>query len=241
MLHRKNRFAARQGLGEEPGPPSRVEMHRMEIALGTSSLAVWTEELMVVFRDCVDHVDYMSQANKGAVSRFCTNACPPAHSFVQEYATEGLAGPTCPLRHVTWPDCMPGHTARLPPASPAASCLSRVFPSVAPTSDHLFLPTWYPSCPNGAPSAKGSAEITSHPWAQVGMWSQRDNPRHLPSQGPGGHVLRDELVKRGRGVAGAGNPDVSEVARMRHPAPESGIFSTTSERRGWLPSQVSRP
>lgn len=41
-------------------------MHRrMEIALETSSFAVWTEELMVVFRDCVDHVDYMSQVDRG--------------------------------------------------------------------------------------------------------------------------------------------------------------------------------
>lgn len=54
-------------------------------------------------------------------------------------------------------------------------------------------------------------------------------------------MLRDELVKQGRGVAGAGNPDVSEVARKRHPAPESGIFSTTSEQWGWLPSQASSP
>lgn len=152
MLHRKNRFAARQGLGEEPGPPSRVEMHRMEIALGTSSLAVWTEELMVVFRDCVDHVDYMSQANKGAVSRFCTNACPPAHSFVQEYATEGLAGPTCPLRHVTWPDCMPGHTARLPPASPAASsvCLGFSPPSL-PRLTICSFPLGTPHAPTEPP------------------------------------------------------------------------------------------
>lgn len=37
----------------------------MEIALETSSFAVWTEELMVVFRDCVDHVDYMSQVDRG--------------------------------------------------------------------------------------------------------------------------------------------------------------------------------
>lgn len=152
MLHRKNRFAARQGLGEEPGPPSRDEMHRMEIALGTSSLAVWTEELMVVFRDCVDHVDYMSQANKGAVSRFCTNACPPAHSFVQEYATEGLAGPTCPLRHVTWPDCMPGHTARLPPASPAASSVCLGFsPPLLPRLTICSFPLGTPHAPTEPP------------------------------------------------------------------------------------------
>lgn len=106
-----------------PGPPSRVEMHRrMEIALGTSSFAVWMEELVFIFRDCVDHVDYTSQVvDKGATSRF---AQMPAHLptlFVQEYATEGLAGPPCQLRHVTWPDCMPGHTARFPPASPSSS------------------------------------------------------------------------------------------------------------------------
>lgn len=72
ILHRENCFAALQGPGVgAPGPPSRAEMHRrMEIALGTSSVAVWTEELMVVFRDRKDHVDYMSQVDKGATSRF---------------------------------------------------------------------------------------------------------------------------------------------------------------------------
>lgn len=53
-----------------PGPPSRVEMHRMEIALGTSSFARWTEKFMVAFRDCKDHVGYMSQVDKGAKIRF---------------------------------------------------------------------------------------------------------------------------------------------------------------------------
>ena len=64
---------------------------------------------------------HVTGGGQGGYKPFCTNACSPAHSFVQEYATEGLAGPTCQLRHVTWPDCMPGHTARLPPASPASS------------------------------------------------------------------------------------------------------------------------
>lgn len=34
--------------GRGPGPPSGVEMHKVEIALGTSSLAVWTGLLMAV-------------------------------------------------------------------------------------------------------------------------------------------------------------------------------------------------
>lgn len=65
-------------MGAQATPPPRVEMHRrMEIALRTSSFAVWTEELMFIFRDCVDHVDYMSQVvDKGATSRF---AQMPAH------------------------------------------------------------------------------------------------------------------------------------------------------------------
>lgn len=42
----------------------------MEIALGTSSFAVWTEKFMVAFRDCKDHMDDMSQVDKGATSRF---------------------------------------------------------------------------------------------------------------------------------------------------------------------------
>lgn len=40
---------------------------------------MWTEELMVVFRDCADHVDYMSQVvNKWlqAVLHKCLPTCP---------------------------------------------------------------------------------------------------------------------------------------------------------------------
>lgn len=52
-----------------PGPPSRAELHRrMKIALGTSSFAIWTEKFMVAFRDCKDHVDYMSQVDEGATA-----------------------------------------------------------------------------------------------------------------------------------------------------------------------------
>lgn len=124
--------------GRSPGPPSRVEMHRkMEIALGTSSFAVWTEELMVVFRDCVDHVDYMHRWWTRGYKSFCTNACPPAYSFIQEYATEGLAGPTCQLRHVTWPNCMPRAHCQ---AFTSQSCLqlSWIFSSISFISDHLL-------------------------------------------------------------------------------------------------------
>lgn len=43
----------------------------MEIALGTSSLfAVWTEKLLIAFRDCKDHMDYMLQVDEGTTSRF---------------------------------------------------------------------------------------------------------------------------------------------------------------------------
>lgn len=53
------------------GLPSGAELHRrMEIALGTSSFAVWTEKFMVAFRDCKDHVDYLSQVDEGATSHF---------------------------------------------------------------------------------------------------------------------------------------------------------------------------
>lgn len=149
--------------GRSPGPPSRVEMHRrMEIALGTSSFAVWTEELMVVFRDCVDHVDYMSQVDKGTTSRF---AQMPAHlpPSIQEYATEGLAGRTCQLRHVTWPNCMPRAHCQ---ASTRQSCP----PAVLDFSLHRFyfcpfapFHSQYTSCPTGTPLANGSAEVISHP------------------------------------------------------------------------------
>lgn len=59
-----------------PGPPSRVENRRMEIALGTSSFAVWIEKLMIAFRDCKDHMDYMSQVDKGAVLHKCLPTLP---------------------------------------------------------------------------------------------------------------------------------------------------------------------
>lgn len=42
----------------------------MEIALGASSFAVWTEAFLIAFRDCKDHMDYMSQVDRGATSRF---------------------------------------------------------------------------------------------------------------------------------------------------------------------------
>lgn len=42
----------------------------MEIALGTSSFAVWTEKFLIAFRDCKDHMDYMSWVDKEATSRF---------------------------------------------------------------------------------------------------------------------------------------------------------------------------
>lgn len=66
-------------------------MHRrMEIALGTSSFAVWTEELVFIFRDCVDRVDYMSQlVDKGATSRF---AQMPAHLPTLSYRSMHLRG-----------------------------------------------------------------------------------------------------------------------------------------------------
>lgn len=71
-----------------------------------------------------------------ATSRF---AQMPAHlpTLVQEYSTEGLAGPTCQPRHVTWPDCMPRAHCQ---ASTGQSCLQRswIFPSIAFISDHLL-------------------------------------------------------------------------------------------------------
>lgn len=36
-------------------------------------------------------------------------------------------------------------------------------------------------------------------------------------------------------------PSRQNDQNAHHPAPESGIFSTTSEQWGWLPSQASRP
>lgn len=63
----------------------------MEIALGTSSAAAWTKELMVVFRDCKDHVDYMSQVDKGATKHF---AQKPTHR------------PTLPSRSVQLRGCL---------------------------------------------------------------------------------------------------------------------------------------
>lgn len=78
--------------GQSPGPSSRAERHRrMEIALGTSSAAAWTKELMVVFRDCKDHVDYMSQVDKGATKHF---AQKPTHR------------PTLPSRSVQLRGCL---------------------------------------------------------------------------------------------------------------------------------------
>lgn len=122
--------------GRSPGPPSRVEMHRrMEIALGTSSFAVWMEELMVVFRDCVDHVDYMSQVDKGTTSRF---AQMPAHlpPSTQEYAPERLAGRTRRLRRVTRPNCMPGAHGQASTHQSCPPALSWILPPSL-----LFLPT----------------------------------------------------------------------------------------------------
>lgn len=46
------------------------DAQRMEIALGASSFVMWTEEFMVVFRDCRDHMDYMPWVDKGATSCF---------------------------------------------------------------------------------------------------------------------------------------------------------------------------
>ncbi|XP_039099561.1 mesencephalic astrocyte-derived neurotrophic factor [Hyaena hyaena] len=72
-------------------------MHRrMGIALGTSSVAVWTEELMVVFRDRKDHVDYMSQVDKGATSRF---AQMPTHLPTLPFRSDGRSEGDFPMRN----------------------------------------------------------------------------------------------------------------------------------------------
>lgn len=156
IVHRQNCFAALQGpRGRSPGPPSRVEMHRrMGIALATSSFGAWTEELMaIIFRDCKDHVDYVTGGQRG-YKPFCTNACPPAHSSIQEYATGGLSGPTCRLSHVTWPNCMPRAYRQ---ASIGQPCLL-LYLGLSPPS-FLFLticsPPEYTPCPAAAPRALG--------------------------------------------------------------------------------------
>lgn len=61
---------ARQGVGQEPRPPPQGREAQNGIALGPSSFRVWTEELLVGFQGCNDHVGYMAQADKGATSRF---------------------------------------------------------------------------------------------------------------------------------------------------------------------------
>lgn len=129
---------------------------------------------------------------QGAISRF---AQMPTHlpPFIQEYATEGLAGLTCQLRHVTWPNCMPGAHCQ---ASTHQSCP----PAVLDVSLHRFyfcpfapFHSKYTSCPTGAPLANGSAEVISHPLGLEWACGTRGTT-HLPPQGPGAYVLRDELV-----------------------------------------------
>lgn len=101
-----------------PSPPFRAEMHRrMEIALGTSSFVVWTEKLMVAFRDCKDHVDYMSQVDKWATSHFAQMLAHLPTLPSRSVQTEGLARPSCQLRHITGLPACPRHTARFSPAS----------------------------------------------------------------------------------------------------------------------------
>lgn len=95
-----------------PNPPFRAEMHRMEIALGTSSFAVWTEKLMVAFRDCKDHMDYMSQVDKWATSHFAQMLAHLPTLPSRSVQTEGLVRPTCQFRHVTGLPARPRHTAR---------------------------------------------------------------------------------------------------------------------------------
>lgn len=68
----------RGALGRSPGPLQGRDAQNGNCTR-TSSFAVWTEELMVVFRDCADHVDYMSQVvNKWleAVLHKCLPTCP---------------------------------------------------------------------------------------------------------------------------------------------------------------------
>lgn len=74
---------------------------------------------------------------QGAISRF---AQMPAHlpPFIQEYATEGLAGLTCQLRHVTWPNCMPRAHCQASTHQSCPPALSWMFPSIAFISAHLL-------------------------------------------------------------------------------------------------------
>lgn len=165
-------------------------MHRrMEIALGSSSSAVWIEELMVVFRDCVDHVD-MSQVDKGATSRF---AQMPAHlpPFVQESATEGLAGPPCQLRGMTWPSCMPRAYCQ---AFPGQACLLLCVEFLSPSL--LFLPTCShtPHALQELPWQIDLQRLCHTLWDLSGPVEPEGLPSHFPPQGPGARVLRDKLI-----------------------------------------------
>lgn len=102
---------------QKPQPSLQGRDAQMEIALGTSSFAVWTEKLMVAFRDCKDHMDYMSQVDKWATSHFAQMLAHLPTLPSSSVQTEGLARPTCQLRHVTGPLACPRHTARFSWAS----------------------------------------------------------------------------------------------------------------------------
>lgn len=83
---------------------------------------------------------------QGSYKTFCTKAYPPAHSSVQECATEGLLGPACQLRRVTWPNGTPRAHCRASVGQPCLPLYLGFFPPLLlflticslPLSTHLM-------------------------------------------------------------------------------------------------------
>lgn len=102
---------------------------------------------MVVFRDCKDHVDYVT-GGQGGYQPFCTNAC----SSIQECAP-GAGEANLPAQACDSLTACPGPTARLPRASPAAAS-TLDFPSIVSVSD-LSLPST-PNIPHALQEPPGA-------------------------------------------------------------------------------------
>lgn len=62
---------------------------RMRIALGPLPLLCEQKSLWLLFRDCKNHVDYMSQVDKGTTSRFAQMF---AHLFARPFIRECVKG-----------------------------------------------------------------------------------------------------------------------------------------------------
>lgn len=198
--------------GRSPAP-SRVDAQNGNCTR-TSSFAVWTEELMVVFRDCADHVDYVSQvANKWrqAVLHKCLPTCPLLSRSTQPRGRLGHPpAQACDLAWLHARGTLPGfHGPVLPPAVLDFPLHRFHFSPLAP------LPLSTPHAlqePLGEWICKGQLPPSG---ACMGVRNQRDRPPASPRP-------RRPRVERGAGGAvrprcgggRGGDPEPSQAARL---------------------------